>query len=217
MSKKNNNLVRQLRELRPKTTGQEEYIRTIAENEITLSEGPAGCGKTHIAAGLACEYLLSGKSQKIIITRPAVESGKSLGFLPGEFENKLLPYLLPLLDHFEYFLGKNETDSLIDRGVIEIAPLNFMRGRTFNNSFMILDEGQNATYEEIKMFLTRIGFKSKAIINGDASQSDLPHCDANDFKKVIKKLENTDLVGIVILNHLDIVRNPIISKILTKL
>jgi phosphate starvation-inducible PhoH-like protein len=128
-----------------------------------------------------------------------------------------MPFLLPLLDHFEYFLGDVETDSLIQRGTIEIAPLNYMRGRTFNNSFMILDEAQNATYEEIKMFLTRIGFKSKAILNGDTTQSDLPYEDAHDFGKVIKKLDNTDFIGICSLGPQDIVRNPIISKILAKL
>lgn len=217
MTKKRSNSIKLLHEIKPKTDGQAEYIRTIAENHVTLCDGPAGSGKSMLSIGLACEYWIDQKIDKIIVCRPIIEAGRSIGYLAGDMYEKIHPFMLHLLDYFEFFIGKQETQDLLHSRVIELVPLNFMRGRTFNNSFMILDEVQNATYEEIKLFLTRIGMKSKVVLNGDNTQSDLPNYDRGGFKLVMDKLEDCEVVGTSKLNYTDIVRSSVISKILAKL
>ena len=206
------------RSLKPKTPNQAEYIRTISENDITFCEGPAGSGKTSVAVGLACQYLKEGRVQKIIITRPVVESGRTgLGFLPGSFKEKIHPYLIPILEEMKLYLTSAQVKKFLDDETIEVVPLEYMRGRNFHNCFMILDEAQNTTHEQIKMFITRIGRKSKAVVNGDIEQSDLPPSARGALENCLDKLEDTNLVGIVELTEDDIVRNRIISAILSKL
>lgn len=204
--------------LKPKTPNQAEYIRAIAENDVTFCVGPAGTGKTSVAVGLACEHLKEGKVRKIIITRPVVESGRTgLGFLPGSFQEKIHPYLIPVLEEMKLFLTDTLVKKYMSDGTIEVVPLEYMRGRNFHNCFMILDEAQNTTHEQIKMFITRIGRKSKAVVNGDIDQSDLPPAARGALENCLDKLEDTNLVGIVELTDDDIVRNRIISAILAKL
>jgi phosphate starvation-inducible protein PhoH and related proteins len=206
------------RQLKPKTANQAEYIRTIIENDVTFCVGPAGTGKTSISVGLACEHLREEKVQKIIITRPVVESGRTgLGFLPGSFQEKIHPYLIPILEEMKIYLTSTLVKKYMSDGTIEIVPLEYMRGRNFHNCFMILDEAQNTTYEQIKMFITRIGQKSKAVVNGDIDQSDLPPAARGALEDCLKKLKDTDLVGIAELTNDDIIRNKIISKILSRL
>ena len=158
---------RKQKTLRAKTENQIDYIETIKESSVTFCIGPAGTGKTAVAVGLACQYLLEERIKKIIITRPVVEAGKGLGFLPGTFDEKIHPYLVPILEEMNIYLGKDRLEKLKEELIIEVCPLEYMRGRNFHQSFMILDEAQNATLEQIKMFITRIGRHSKAVINGD--------------------------------------------------
>ena len=205
------------RKLKSKTEGQSEYIRRMVENDVTFCDGPAGTGKTAVAVGLACQYLLEKKIEKIVITRPVIESGKGLGYLPGTFSEKIHPYLVPVLEEMNAYLGRESVNSYRSSNVIEVCPLEYMRGRNFHHSFMILDEAQNATYEQIKMFVTRLGWGAKAVINGDIDQSDLPDNLRGALDTCFDKLENTSGVGLVTLGIEDIVRNDIISKILTKL
>ena len=205
------------KKLLPKTDNQADYIRAIVESDVTICIGPAGSGKTAVAVGLACEYILSGKIKKIIITRPVVESGKGLGFLPGTFDEKIHPYLVPVLEEMNLYLGKDSVKSLREKGLIEVCPLEYMRGRNFHNSFMILDEAQNCTYEQIKMFLTRIGRNSKAVLNGDLDQSDLPIRLGGALENCVDKLDGVKGVGISELDESDIVRNDVISRILSRL
>ena len=166
------------KKLFPKTENQADYIRAIVESHISICGGPAGSGKTAVCVGLACEYLLDQKVNKIVVTRPVIESGNGLGYLPGAFDEKIRPYLVPIMEEMGAYLGKDALKTLRGSGAIEICPLEFMRGRNFHESFIILDEAQNATFEQIKMFITRIGRKSKAVINGDVKQSDLPFSNA---------------------------------------
>lgn len=201
----------------PKSQNQAEYIRCISENDVTFCKGPAGSGKTAIAVGLACEYLLSGKVNKVVITRPVIESGKGLGFLPGTMLEKINPYLIPILEEMKQYLGHELLASHRNANVIEICPLEYMRGRNFHDTFMILDEGQNCTFEQIKMFVTRLGIGSKAVINGDTDQSDLPEYTKGGLDKFINKLEDLTGVGICQLTASDIVRNNLIAKILERL
>jgi phosphate starvation-inducible PhoH-like protein len=203
--------------LKPRTDNQKEYIRTAAENVITFCQGVAGSGKSHIAIGLALEYLLDDKVQKIIITRPVVESGEKIGYLPGSAEEKLHPYLLPLLDEVNYFIPSAQYNNLKMNNKIEIVPLGLMRGRNFHNSFIVADECQNASYEQLKMLLTRIGRESKMILTGDTSQSDLHRHMQGGFYDMIEALTDIDGIGISKLDTSDIVRNPIIGKILSRL
>lgn len=203
--------------LKPKTVNQSEYIRTIAENTITFCQGLAGSGKTHIAVGMAIEYLLANKVKKIIITRPVVEAGEKIGYLPGSAEEKLNPYLLPILDEIGYFISQSEYTSLKLSNKIEIVPLGLMRGRNFHNSFIVADECQNATYEQIKMLLTRIGNDSKMVLTGDNSQSDLVRNYRGGFETMIDIIKGIEGIGISTLEHTDIIRNPIISKILSSI
>jgi phosphate starvation-inducible PhoH-like protein len=203
--------------LKPKSINQENYIISMVENDITICTGPAGSGKSSVAVGLACSWLLENKIEKIIITRPTVENGRGLGFLPGNKDEKIHPYLVPVLEEMEQYLGKMLLTRYREAGIIEMCPLEYMRGRNFHHSFMILDEAQNATYEQIKMFLTRIGMYSTAVINGDADQSDLPHSLRGGLENVQKRLFALQGVGTCELDATDIVRNPIIGRILERL
>lgn len=204
-----------LREFRPKTKGQAAYVRAIVESDITICSGPAGSGKTACAVGIAAEHLVNGKVKKIVITRPIVETGKSMGFLPGTFEEKIHPYLRPILDELKVYFN-SQVNKLIQDGVIEISPLAYMRGVNLHESFIILDEAQNSEKSEIKMFLTRIGTNSRIVISGDLSQSDL-RTDVNGLGECMDKLQDLDGVSIVKLTQDDIVRNPIIGRILARL
>lgn len=203
--------------LKPKTVNQNEFIRTIAENTITFCQGVAGSGKTHIAVGMAIEYLLENKVNKIVITRPVVESGEKLGFLPGTAEEKLHPYLLPILDEIAHFIPMSQYASLKTHNKIEIVPLGLMRGRNFHNCFIVADECQNASYDQLKMLLTRIGNDSKMVLTGDVSQSDLQRYLRGGFMQLIAALGDIEGIGISELNNADIIRNPIIGKILSRL
>ena len=203
--------------LKPRTDNQKEYIRRIAENCITFCQGVAGSGKTHIAIGMALEYLLDNKVKKIIITRPVVESGEKIGYLPGTAEEKLHPYLLPLLDEVNYFISSAEFTSLKTNNKIEIVPLGLMRGRNFHNSFIVADECQNASYDQLKMLLTRLGTDSRMVLTGDVSQSDLHKHMQGGFYTMTKMLDGVEGIGVANLDFSDIVRNPIIGKILSRL
>lgn len=203
--------------LKPRSENQKDYIRTIAENHITFCQGVAGSGKTHIAIGMALEYLLDEKVKKIIITRPVVESGEKIGYLPGTAEEKLHPYLLPLLDEVNHFIPSAQYTSLKTNNKIEIVPLGHMRGRNFHDAFIVADECQNASYDQLKMLITRLGNNSKMILTGDVSQSDLNRHLQGGFYSMTSVLDGVDGIGISRLQVSDIVRNPIIGKILVRL
>lgn len=199
---------------KPKTINQNNYVRTILENDLTFCTGPAGCGKTAVAVGLACSWLAEHKIHKIIITRPIVETGrKGLGFLPGSMQEKVHPYMIPILDEMHKYFHPMDIENMIHKEIVEVAPLEYMRGRNFHHCFMILDEAQNATYDQLKMFITRIGQESKCVVNGDIKQSDINY-DDNDFQYVIDKLSGVDGIGIAKLDKTDILRSGIIAKIL---
>ncbi len=203
--------------LRPRSENQKEYIRTIAENTITFCQGLAGSGKTHIAIGMAIEYLLDEKVKKIIITRPIIEAGEKIGYLPGSAEEKLHPYLLPVLDEVNYFISTAQYTSLKLNNKIEVVPLGLMRGRNFHNAFIVADECQNSSYEQLKMLITRTGTDSKMVLTGDVGQSDLNRHLQGGFASMIEALQGIDGIGCARLESCDIVRNPIIAKILSKL
>jgi phosphate starvation-inducible PhoH-like protein len=203
--------------LKPRSKNQQEYIRSVAENCITLCHGVAGCGKTHIAIGMAIEYLVENKVKKIVITRPVVESGEKIGYLPGTAEEKLHPYLLPILDEINYFMSPGEYNSHKTNHRIEVVPLGLMRGRNFHNTFIVADECQNASYDQLKMLLTRIGTDSKMVLTGDTSQSDLAKFARGGFATMMGALSGLEGIGISHLDYSDIVRNPIIEKILLRL
>lgn len=203
--------------LKPRTENQKEYIRNIAENTITFCQGLAGSGKTHIAIGMALEYLLEEKVNKIIITRPVLEAGEKIGYLPGTAEEKLHPYLLPILDEIHHFITMSHYASLKLNNRIEVVPLGLMRGRNFHNSFIVADECQNASYEQLKMLLTRIGHNSKMVLTGDVGQSDLSRHLQGGFIDLINILDGIEGIGIAKLESIDIIRNPIIVKILARL
>ena len=203
--------------LKPKTRNQATYIKCMEHSDITICDGPAGSGKTAVAVGLACQYLQEGRVNKIVITRPIVESGKGLGYLPGNFQEKVHPYLVPILEEMNLYLSREKVHTLQDDGTIEICPLEYMRGRNFHQSFMILDEAQNATHEQMKMFATRMGRQSKCVINGDIEQSDLPHSMRGALEKGLETLSDIEGVSVVELDFSDIIRNDIIAKILSVL
>jgi phosphate starvation-inducible PhoH-like protein len=203
--------------LKPRTDNQKEYIRTIAENHITFCQGVAGSGKTHIAIGMALEYLLEEKVKRIVVTRPVVESGEKIGYLPGTAEEKLHPYLLPLLDEINHFIPAAQYASLKTNNKIEIVPLGLMRGRNFHDAFIVADECQNASYDQLKMLLTRLGNGSKMVLTGDVSQSDLHRHMQGGFYTMTNILTDIPGIGISYLNFSDIVRNPIIGTILGRL
>ena len=203
--------------LRPRSENQKEYIRTIAENTITFCQGLAGSGKTHIAIGMAIEYLLDEKVKKIIITRPIIEAGEKIGYLPGSAEEKLHPYLLPVLEEINYFISTAQYTSLKMNNKIEVVPLGLMRGRNFHNAFIVADECQNSSYEQLKMLITRTGTDSKMVLTGDVGQSDLNRHLQGGFASMIEALHGIDSIGCSRLESCDIVRNPIIAKILSRL
>lgn len=208
--------IRLVNNLSSKTDNQKEYIRNIVENDITICDGCAGTGKTFIAAGLACQALARGDIDNIILTRPMVQCsrGDTLGALRGTLYEKFGPYLMPLMYQMEYFLGKDQVVSLLSKDIIRLLPLELCRGMNFDNCFAILDEAQNATYEQIKMFMTRIGRASKLILTGDILQSDLYNC---DFAEIVDRLQQLERVGISHMTKQDIQRNPLIASILGRL
>ena len=197
----------------PRSEKQKEYLRALKENEIIISAGPAGTGKTFLAVAVALTMLLEKKIERIILSRPAVEAGERLGFLPGDMREKVDPYLRPLYDSLYDLLDYEKIQKKIEVGDIEIAPLAFMRGRTLKNSFAILDEAQNATDTQIKMFLTRIGENSKIVINGDPSQIDLPNKSLSGLNRSKKLLGHLKEISVVDFDHTDVVRHPLVSKI----
>lgn len=197
-----------------KTRGQEEYIRRIKENTVTIAIGPAGTGKTYLAVAMAVDSFRRKEVSKIILTRPAVEAGEKLGFLPGDLQMKVDPYLRPLYDALADMLGMENYQKYLERGLIEIAPLAYMRGRTLDDAYIILDEAQNTTPEQMKMFLTRIGFGSHAVITGDITQIDLPRGTRSGLKDAIKILKNIEDIAITQLTDRDVVRHPLVQKII---
>lgn len=198
----------------PRSEKQKSYVRALRQSDIVISAGPAGTGKTFLAVASAVKLYDEEKVKKIVLTRPAVEAGERLGYLPGDLSQKIDPYLVPLFDSLEYFFGNENLQYLIEKRVIEIVPLAYMRGRTLSNACIILDEAQNATVSQIKMFLTRIGDESKIIITGDESQVDLQNKEFSGLKKVRKSLSNIEEISISLFENKDIVRNKIVSKIL---
>ena len=207
------------KKLKPKSENQFDYISLMSENDLTFCCGPAGSGKTAVAVGMACEYILEEKIEKIIITRPVIESGGGLGFLPGSLNEKVHPYMVPIIEEMKLYLGVETYNSMRATNKIEVCPLEYMRGRNFHHTFMILDEAQNATYEQIKMFMTRIGIGSKAVVNGDLDQTDLrgSYDTSGGLNNCMEKLDDLKGVGICYLTNEDIVRNRIISRILNRL
>ncbi|MFD1038518.1 PhoH family protein [Virgibacillus byunsanensis] len=200
--------------IRVKTLGQKSYIAAIKTNDLVFSIGPAGTGKTYLAVVMAVHALKNGLVKKIILTRPAVEAGESLGFLPGDLKEKVDPYLRPLYDALHDVLGAEHTIRLIERETIEIAPLAYMRGRTLDDAFVILDEAQNTTPEQMKMFLTRLGFDSKMVITGDITQVDLPKGVTSGLRVADKLLGKVKGVSFIYLNQTDVVRHPLVQRII---
>jgi phosphate starvation-inducible PhoH-like protein len=200
-------------EIRAKTVGQHRYVQAMRDNDIVFSIGPAGTGKTYLAVAMAIEYLKKEKVKRIILTRPAVEAGEELGFLPGDIQAKVSPYLRPLYDAIFDMIPATEFEKLTEHGRIEMAPLAFMRGRTLNNSFVILDEAQNTTSIQMKMFLTRLGFNSKAVITGDVTQIDLEE-GVSGLQSVHRILSNVPGISFVNLNKTDVVRHPLVARII---
>lgn len=200
--------------IRVKTLGQREYIEAIRKNDLVFGIGPAGTGKTYLAVVMAVNALKQNKVSKIILTRPAVEAGESLGFLPGDLKEKVDPYLRPLYDALHDVLGAEHTQRLIERETIEIAPLAYMRGRTLEDAFVILDEAQNTTQAQMKMFLTRLGFDSKMIITGDATQVDLPKGAKSGLAEAEQRLQSVKGISINYLTQNDVVRHPLVARII---
>ncbi|MEK5038884.1 PhoH family protein [Sporosarcina sp. FSL K6-3457] len=200
--------------IRAKTIGQREYVHAIRTRDLVFCIGPAGTGKTYLAVVLAIQAMKSGSAKRIILTRPAVEAGESLGFLPGDLKEKVDPYLRPLYDALHDVLGTEQTDRLIERGVIEIAPLAYMRGRTLDDAFVILDEAQNTTKAQMKMFLTRLGFGSKMVITGDKTQIDLPKGSESGLIVTEKILRKVGDISFQYLEQGDVVRHPLVAKII---
>ena len=200
--------------IKAKTIGQKEYVNAIMDNTITLGVGPAGTGKTYLAVAAAVAAFRAEKVSRIILTRPAVEAGERLGFLPGDLQSKVDPYLRPLYDALFEMLGTETYNKYLERGNIEVAPLAYMRGRTLDDSFIILDEAQNTSREQMKMFLTRLGFGSKIVITGDATQIDLPADKVSGLKEAMKVLEGVDDIAICKLTGADVVRHELVQKII---
>jgi len=200
--------------LKSKTLGQKNYVEAIKNNTITFGIGPAGTGKTYLAVAMAVKEFKNKNVSRIILTRPAVEAGEKLGFLPGDLQNKVDPYLRPLYDALYEMFGAETYARLAERGSIEVAPLAYMRGRTLDDSFIILDEAQNTTPEQMKMFLTRIGFNSKAIVTGDITQMDLPDGKKSGLKDVIGVLKNIDDIAFCFLSEKDVVRHRLVQQII---
>jgi len=199
--------------LKGRGANQKDYLTRILSNDINFGVGPAGTGKTYLAVACAVEALQSEQVRRIVLVRPAVEAGEKLGFLPGDMAQKVDPYLRPLYDALYEMLGFERAEKLIERKVIEVAPLAFMRGRTLNDSFIILDEAQNTTTEQIKMFLTRVGFGSTAVITGDITQIDLPNDKMSGLKHVLKVLDKVEGISFTFFNAKDVVRHPLVQRI----
>ena len=200
--------------IRVKTLGQKVYVDSVRNHDVVFGIGPAGTGKTFLAVTLAVTALKRGQVKRIILTRPAVEAGESLGFLPGDLKEKVDPYLRPVYDALYQILGKDQTTRLMEREIIEIAPLAYMRGRTLDDAFVILDEAQNTTIMQMKMFLTRLGFNSKMIVNGDTSQIDLPRNSHSGLLDAIDKLKTIRQIDFVYLSAKDVVRHPVVAEII---
>ncbi len=202
------------RPVKAKTVGQQKYVDAILKNIVTLGIGPAGTGKTYLAVACAVAAFREKTINRIILTRPAVEAGEKLGFLPGDLQNKVDPYLRPLYDALFDMLGPEAYQRYLERGNIEVAPLAYMRGRTLDDAFIILDEAQNTTPEQMKMFLTRIGFGSKAVITGDITQVDLPDGKRSGLKDAVQIIQGIEDIGICTLDHKDVVRHELVSRII---
>ena len=197
-----------------RTPGQKQLYEAFRTHDITLVTGPAGTGKTFLAVVYACDQLRKGKIRKVIVTRPVVEAGESLGFLPGDLKEKVDPYLRPIYDSFDAIFGAGSVERLLEKGVVEIAPLAYMRGRTLNDAVVILDEAQNTTAMQIKMFLTRLGFNSRMIITGDITQIDLPNARQSGLKKAIEIVKGIDEIAVIEMHRNDVVRHPVVQKII---
>ena len=204
------------RSVYPKTLNQREYVEAIASYDLTFGIGPAGTGKTYLAVACAVAELKKGTVKKLILTRPVVEAGESLGFLPGDLKEKIDPYLVPLYDALYEMLGHAQTTNLMEKGMIEIAPLAYMRGRTLENAFVILDEAQNTTSAQMKMFLTRLGFSSKMVITGDPSQTDLQTKIHSGLNHAVQLLETLDSIAVVRFDNVDVIRHPLVQHILER-
>ncbi len=201
------------RPIRCKTLGQREYVKAIRKNTLTFGIGPAGTGKTYLAMAMAVAALKSKEVERIVLTRPAVEAGEKLGFLPGDLNQKVDPYLRPLYDAMFEMMGAETCQRMQERGVIEVAPLAYMRGRTLSDAFIILDEAQNTTQEQMKMFLTRMGFRSKIVVTGDPSQIDLPRGRKSGLTEAVQVLEGVEDIAILRLTHQDVVRHELVQAI----
>ena len=202
------------RPVKPKTLGQKEYIASVLKNTVTIGVGPAGTGKTYLAVAAAVQALREKQVNRIILTRPAVEAGERLGFLPGDLQSKVDPYLRPLYDALFDMLGAETYQKYLERGNIEVAPLAYMRGRTLDDSFIILDEAQNTSREQMKMFLTRLGFGSKIVITGDITQIDLPGDKVSGLREAMRVLKGVEDIAICRLNESDVVRHVIVQRII---
>ena len=201
------------RPIKPKTLGQKAYVDEIRKKMVVCGVGPAGTGKTYLAIAMAVTAFKNDEVGKIILTRPAIEAGEKLGFLPGDLQSKVDPYLRPLYDALYQIMGAESFTRNMEKGLIEVAPLAYMRGRTLDNSFIVLDEAQNTTPAQMKMFLTRVGFGSKVIVTGDLSQKDLPSGQSSGLDVALKVLKNIDDIGISMLSNKDVVRHPLVQKI----
>ena len=201
------------RRARPKTAGQRRYVSAIEGSEITFGIGPAGTGKTYLAVAMAVQALKDKRVKRIVLTRPAVEAGEKLGFLPGDLQAKIDPYLRPLYDALYDMLDGDKSELLFQNGTIEVAPLAFMRGRTLNDAFIILDEAQNTTPEQMKMFLTRMGFNSRVVVTGDITQTDLPQNITSGLRVGERILKDIDGIDFIYFNESDVVRHPLVARI----